>query len=831
MIQKVWQTVLNFFERMVADRSGSTVSTPSSKKPSLAEAFVIAILLLGLSPALWLAKLDTDRTFILDFANSDAYFKYIPNANLFAELLRKGDVPLWNPYHNCGTPLLALGYFGPLYPLNITRRFLEPSTAFAAANILHIFILTVGMYMFCRKSYLSPLASFFSASALMLGRPADHLLTYHPFMFYTSALLPLGLFCAKNAAIKGRGLTWAILFSLVLALQVLAGTPEIALTTAYFGCGYIVVRGLLDAVRMKRATPFVAAAFLAGTICVAALLASSVQVVPELELVIRSNRPTVQLELMRSFSRIFPYDLTAYVRGLFWTPHVNEQPPSISYGTPSVSYGMFYLGILTPLLTLIALGDRDPRRRVETRFFVIAGLLCGIMLMIRYPIAQHLIYIIGLGRVRWINWLIPGYGFAMAYVAGVGFDRVFCQTESDPKRALIGYGIPVLAVIGGAYLFSNLRGQRLLFVYLGLMMLALAGRVAGITSTGKSCRTYKGLVPLSLVVMLPVIAVLINLCDLWQSFTLRHQPRWASRDEFEGIPKEFTKFLEKVSTDYSRSFISCPNDKKWVVPPIYGELKILGVDDETPLVLGRTATLFETVTGTSNLACGGWLGPLCNTERGVRLSKLFSTEFYVCEPGEVYESLKKTGMYPVFESEGVIICRDASYLPRAYFVPGGNAHIFSEPEGAFLHILSRKFDPFADVAIEVVPGRQRQPPWQPRELAGHKSAMMVRGVTHQRSVTITASEPREVQIKARVPAPGYLVLTDTFYPGWRAYVDGVETPIYQANYLFRAVPLNAGDHEVRFVYRPKSFAVGAALSLTFLLTVVSAGLIRALLKT
>jgi uncharacterized membrane protein YfhO len=62
-------------------------------------------------------------------------------------------------------------------------------------------------------------------------------------------------------------------------------------------------------------------------------------------------------------------------------------------------------------------------------------------------------------------------------------------------------------------------------------------------------------------------------------------------------------------------------------------------------------------------------------------------------------------------------------------------------------------------------------------------------------------------------------------------VDGVETPIYQANYLFRAVPLNAGDHEVRFVYRPKSFAVGAALSLTFLLTVVSAGLIRALLKT
>ena len=783
--------------------------------------FLVAVLLLGLSAGLWLTKMETGDDFVLDFGGSDVNYKYMPSANLFGELLRRGEIPLWNPYHNCGTPLLALGYFGPLYPLNIMRRFLEPSTAFAVSNILHIFILTVGMYMFCRKSYLSSLAAFFSASALILGRPFDYLLTYHPFMFQTSSLLPWGFLCARNATTKRRRATWGLLFSLVLALQVLAGTPEIALTTAYFGCGFIVVRGVMDAVRMKRATPFVAAAFLAGTICAGALLACSVQVVPELELVILSYRPTVHLEQIRMFSRIFPYDLTGYVRDLFWTPqHVNEQ-------TPSASYGMFYLGILTPLLTLIALGDRDPRRRVETRFFVIAGLLYAIMLMIRYPIAQHLIYIIGLGRVRWINWLIPGYAFAMAYLAGVGFDRVFCQTESDPKRALIGYGIPVLAVIGCAYLFSNLRGQRLLFVYLGLMMLVLAGRVAGITSRGKSCRTYKGLVPLSLVVILPVIAVLINLCDLWQSFSLHHQPRWASRAEFDNVPKEFTKFLQKVSTNYSRSFISCPNDKTWVVPSIYSELKILGVDDETPLGLARHGTLLETVTGRTRLAfIRGRLAGLCDTERGSRLSKLFSTEFYVCEPGEVYESLKKAGMYPVSESEEVIICRDATYLPRAYFVPSADARIFSEPDGALLHILSDNFDPFADVAIEVVPGRQKQPMWRPEEPVAGQMPMTIPGKIARESVSISVSEPREVQIKARVPAPGYLVLTDTFYPGWRAYVDGIDTPIYQANYLFRAVPLNAGDHEVRFVYRPKSFAVGAALSLTFLLAVVAAGVVR-----
>ena len=69
-----------------------------------------------------------------------------------------------------------------------------------------------------------------------------------------------------------------------------------------------------------------------------------------------------------------------------------------------------------------------------------------------------------------------------------------------------------------------------------------------------------------------------------------------------------------------------------------------------------------------------------------------------------------------------------------------------------------------------------------------------------------------------------LVLSDTYYPGWKALVDGKPEKIYQANYAFRAVPLNAGTHKVEFVYDPVSFKLGAGVTLLGILGSVGIGL-------
>ncbi len=57
-----------------------------------------------------------------------------------------------------------------------------------------------------------------------------------------------------------------------------------------------------------------------------------------------------------------------------------------------------------------------------------------------------------------------------------------------------------------------------------------------------------------------------------------------------------------------------------------------------------------------------------------------------------------------------------------------------------------------------------------------------------------------------------LFLSDTYYPGWKAFVDGAEQPIYRADFVLRAVSVPSGVHTVRFVYDPLSWKLGLALS-------------------
>jgi uncharacterized membrane protein YfhO len=77
-----------------------------------------------------------------------------------------------------------------------------------------------------------------------------------------------------------------------------------------------------------------------------------------------------------------------------------------------------------------------------------------------------------------------------------------------------------------------------------------------------------------------------------------------------------------------------------------------------------------------------------------------------------------------------------------------------------------------------------------------------------------------VEIQAQSAAAGYLVLLDTFYPGWVATIDGQETSIYRANYLARAIFLPAGEHRVRFEYRPSSFKWGLWLLLLMAIIII-----------
>src|SRR5439155_8571936 len=82
----------------------------------------------------------------------------------------------------------------------------------------------------------------------------------------------------------------------------------------------------------------------------------------------------------------------------------------------------------------------------------------------------------------------------------------------------------------------------------------------------------------------------------------------------------------------------------------------------------------------------------------------------------------------------------------------------------------------------------------------------------EEGVRLVAYEPDRVEVDAQLTRAGFLVVTDTHYPGWRADVDGVAVRNLRADYLFRAVALGPGEHRVVFRYQPRWRPFAWALS-------------------
>jgi hypothetical protein len=81
--------------------------------------------------------------------------------------------------------------------------------------------------------------------------------------------------------------------------------------------------------------------------------------------------------------------------------------------------------------------------------------------------------------------------------------------------------------------------------------------------------------------------------------------------------------------------------------------------------------------------------------------------------------------------------------------------------------------------------------------------------------------PNRVTIRASLEAPGYLVLADTWYPGWNVTVDGEQAELLRANHAFRAVKLDGGTHVVEMSYRPLATILGCWISLGTLAALIS----------
>jgi hypothetical protein len=130
--------------------------------------------------------------------------------------------------------------------------------------------------------------------------------------------------------------------------------------------------------------------------------------------------------------------------------------------------------------------------------------------------------------------------------------------------------------------------------------------------------------------------------------------------------------------------------------------------------------------------------------------------------------------------------------------------VLSGPEQVLEELSRPDFDPRAEVLLEAPPGVDLRASWA--DAASGRAR-------------IVSYMPESVVIAAKTPAPGFLVLSDLYYPGWKAFVRNREVPIHRANYLFRAVHLEKGHSRIRFEYRPTSFRTGVLVSAATILSV------------
>ena len=419
-----------------------------------------------------------------------------------------------------------------------------------------------------------------------------------------------------------------------------------------------------------------------------------------------------------------------------------------------------YVGILPLWLALFAL----LKRRNETMFWGLLALGALILSFGFYVFAYVLLYVFvpGASLFRQQERLAFVVSFALAMLAGYGITDLMGAFDLKHARKLFLL-LPAGAVIMLALLLmffvagtQNPQGR---FAFLGDRA-GLMLIVFGLNSMFVGLYLWKNLNAR----WFSILAIVLILFDLWSVNEPANKGR--AEERFADIP-----FAEQLHQDSSLYRVT--SDEQ-LLPGHFGiATGLQDIDGISPLRLARYDALLK-------------LPP----------------EIYLPLLNVQYALTRNADEY-----DGQIISRDGdaqlvqlrNVLPRAWLV--GNAQAETNDAQAAT-LLANNFDAAHNALVST------QLPFAPNADAANGT------------VATSTYAPQQIIFDVNAPADGLLIVSENFYPGWRATIDGQETEILRANLTLRALPIRAGQHRVEMWYDPLSFKIGATLSgITLLLCV------------
>ncbi len=722
------------------------------------------------------------------------------------DMARSGQLPLWNPYMLCGYPLLGTLQVCFFYPLSLIHYLLPFGLAFNYYSILHYFLAAVFMYWLMRHFKLPRPSSFLAGSVFAFSGYSlsmTNMNTTLSSFIWAPLLLLFYDRCVRSGACFTKD--WLVL-GILFSVQFLGGEPTIIYLTTLFLLAYGLVenqRSLISA--LKNMIGLILALILAGGL-------TAVQLFPFMETAMLSLRVLKTDYLFISLRSFPPRELINFVLPFFFGNLLRDGSflpvlLGIKFQAWILSPYMGFFPLFFAFLPLI----RGRDRRII--LFWAAVIFSFLMAFGRFtPVYGFFFkFLPGLSLIRYPPKYLFLAVFLLSMLCGFGHEAALALIER--KKSGINWIIFVLfsslALMGALYLWSSANLENIffylrrffpsflepyftgglwrmltfdvrslsnlsIFLLLGILLFSLAKR-------GLLTRGIFGFLMIFLVVFdLFSANSPINIPGDYRVFK-NETPNIRILREDKSVFRCFSIPSRRVDLDA---------DKR-----TFGENLLHDKDNLNPnwLVPYRIAHL----GGRESMEHRGFsriYWPIAErlAEDHGRLLDMANVKYVFALKDIDRPNLKLLRRKKMGEMTGNFYL-NSSYYPRAYFVK--SVRVEKDRDKIIEILLGEGFKPRDEVILE----EELNYEWKPSSV--------------RESIEVISYEPNRVLIRTFSDKPRIMFLSDTYYPGWKAYMDGKQTRIYRANYMFRAVHLEPGEHKVKFEYSPLSFKLGSIITL------------------
>lgn len=726
-----------------------------------------------------------DRVFSFsDLSNYFYPFKYFA-----ASEIKSGQIPLWNSNIYSGAPFLANFQSQVFYPLSVIYYILPFSLGFNYFIIFHVFLAGLFLFFLLKEWKLEAYAACFGAITFAFSGYIQSTISATTSLC-SAAWLPLVLLFFERL-IKTKNIKYFALLAFAFAFEILGGEPTIPYITLWI----LSARAVFFSA-VYRENP-IKKIFLVLIITSAAACLTMFQLLPFIELVKFSERSTgLPYELSASFSLPFRNLIDIVIPFIFHNFHLKmEQWPAQRW------LNTFYMGIIPLFMMVFSFKIKDKNKA----FFLWLSVISLILALGKNTPVYYIIYKIipGISFVRFPVKFMCFFTFGFAILSAYGVNR-FMEIRIS-KNTIIKIILPIILCALIILLFLYFFQNSLLKILINhSTSIKTSDDVVKLAE--KYCNFRERFSWAFIFSSIAFILIFLKSMNVNRNIVQNGILVFAAIDLFFMNPVPYHSIESKYFTSSKNSNIEFFQQdhgiyRIFLPPDTEATIGIIYALDYTDMRYKAKKVLYPDegiiygisyVNGYDSIERADYNNLLNEIKKGFseksRLLDLVNAKYLIS-----FQNLPKPYFTLVHEDYAKIY-RNNRVLPRAFLVH--NVLVNKNRENILEFVNSADFDPLKIVVLEEKP-----------EFDSYGKSY------DTDSANITSYNSRKVMIETNSQSSAVLFLSDTFYPGWKAYVDGKPQKIHRANYVFRAVSLGPGRHEIVFIYKPLSFYIGLVVTL------------------